>query len=223
MSSHQAPFRNQRPDFRRLSSPYADKPVHNARGLFPSRKCGIQIHFWTWQELNFIKLAEASIAVVRYDSRPERVMLRDGPDWFAYVPHFIVHLADRTVVVEMSHQGKPASIRKELVAGLARAHYREQDIGFAELSHAVVRARPRYRDANLLMRYLSVTPDPGDVLLAHDTLWDGAQSLSAVSEQSGVSPGRLIAMIRLGELTHSSAGPITSATMVDIPGSGSAA
>lgn len=218
MAVHHYAFRNQRPQYWRLTSPYADKPVDNARGLFPSRKCECQIHFWSWQELNFIKLAEATPAVVRYEARPERIMLRDGPDWFAYVPSFAVHLGGRSVTVELSHLGRPLGSRKEHVARLARGHYRSQNIGFAEIAHTVVRARTRMHNANLLMRYLSVMPHEGDLIRVHDVLWNGPRSITDVAEQSGVSSGRLLAMVRMGELAVVKPGAVTPATLVSMPG-----
>ena len=217
MIGHKSPFRNQRRTFRNVGTPYGDKPTENARGLFPSRKSGRQIHFWTQGELDFIKLAETARSVCRFDERPERVALRSGAKWEHYVPHFRVELERRVIIVELSHLGRPTTDRKVEVADLAAAHYRRQGVQLVGLAHAICRATPRTTEANLLMRHLSVTPHVENILRVHDQLWLGPLAIRDVAAEAKVAIGLVLSMLRRGELSRASAGVLDNESLVGLP------
>jgi hypothetical protein len=210
-------FRNQRVRFRNYSPPYADKVTFDPatpsigvrpRGGVPSRKNGRVISFWTPGEYAAIVLFEAFQDILSYEERPERVMLRDGPSWFTYVPHFVIRTASGSAIVELSAQGGPRTDRQARVAELARGHYAAKRVGFVELPHFAVRAKPRATGALRLMRYLSVTPSTAEVLRASDVLSLGTQTIAEVETRSEVSHGRLLAMLRTGVIRAAAPGPI---------------
>lgn len=109
--STKSAFRNQRPAFRNPSLPYAEKTLDHPRWLFPSRKNGRQVACWTAGEFRAVVAFEAAspLLVQSYEERPELVALRDGPDWYRYIPSFRVILASGPVMVELSSHGTPGT------------------------------------------------------------------------------------------------------------------
>ena len=219
-------FRNQRVRFRNYSPPYADKVTFDPatpgvgvrpRGGVPSRKNGRVVSFWTPGEYAAIVLFEAFPEILSYEERPERLMLRDGPSWFTYVPHFIVNVARGPAIVELSAQGAPRTERQARVAELARGHYAGKGVHFVELPHFAVRAKPRATDALTLMRYLSVKPSTAELLRASDILSLGTQTIGEVAARSVVSQGRLLAMLRTGDIRAAAPGRVNAALPVSLP------
>lgn len=222
----QSAFRNQRPGFRNYSPPYGDKATFDPktpsegvrpRGRFPSRKNGRAVGFWTMPEFRAIALLEAFPTIVSYEERPERVQFRDGGSWLAYVPHFAVRLADGDAIVELSTDGAPRNVRQAAVAGMARDHHAVRGVRYVELSHDVVRARPRWTEALTLMRYLSVEPTEMDVLTVKDILDHGPSAVRDVERTTGVGHARLFAMVRLGFVGMARPGPLSQSTVL-MPG-----
>lgn len=211
------PFRNQRSAFLNAGTTYGDKPTHNARGLFPSRKSGRQIHFWTQSELDFIKLLETAKTVRAFEARPGRVALRRGPTWFHYVPHFRVDLFDRTIVVELSRLGRPTTARKAEVAALAATHYRREGIVLVGLAHCVYRSSRCLDEANIQLRYLSATPKAEEVLRVHERLWLGPRPIRETATAAGVPIGIVFAMLRMGELSRVSTDKLCNESRVGLP------
>jgi hypothetical protein len=219
-------FRNQRVRFRNYSPPYGDKVTFDPatpsvgvrpRGGVPSRKNGRVVSFWTPGEYAAIVLFEAFSNIRSYEERPERLMLRDGPSWFRYVPHFLVNLGNGPVIVELSSLGAPKSGRQACVAKLARGHYANRGIRFVEMPHFAIRAKPRATDALTLMRYLSVEPNTGDLLRTADILGSGTKTIAEVEALSGVSRGRLLAMLRTGAIRSVAPGRVDGHLVVSLP------
>jgi hypothetical protein len=213
-------FLNQRPRFRNLSPPYAVKSLDDPRGQFPSRKNSRQIAFWNLRELNFIKLAESSTAILSYEERPELIMMRSGPAWYGYVPHFRVVLPSGPVFVELSHEGKPSTPKQTTVATLARAKFAADHQRFVELSHTEVRARPRLSNASLLLRYLSTVVGEEQALHARDVLARGPASMREVEAAAGVSHSRLLKMALRGDLGLDTRSPITRDSLLSLSSEG---
>lgn len=225
-------FRNQRAGFRNYSPPYADKvdfdparPKEGVppRGGVPIRKNGRTVPFWTKGELAAIFLFEATPAIDDFAARPERLRFRSGPNWLTYTPHFSVRVNQRTFIVELSAAGCPVTSRQSAVASFAHASFAARGIGFVELSHAVVRAKPRFTDALKLMRYLSVVPGEADVIRATDALAAGPLPFSETMDRSGLGQGQLLALVRTRRIMMASGGPISPDTRLVLPGGRSAA
>ena len=220
-------FRNQRVRFRNHSPPYGDKVTWDPdspgqgvrpRGAVPSRKNGRTVNFWTTQEYDAIVLFEASPDVAEYEERPARLLFRDGPRWYAYVPHFQVALeSGRRVVVELSATGKPVTPRQDLVAEMVRGHLAAQGIRFVELPHWVMRARPRAADARKLLRPLLRQPSDLEVMKAIDVVAAAPAPLAEVEERSGIAAPLLLAMVRSGSLVMQGRGPIGPGTLLSRP------
>lgn len=227
------PFRKQRARFRNTSAPYADKPDsgeastrsgNGPRGNFPSRKNTALVRFWTKQEYDAAVLFEAFPAIASFVERPLRLQLRDGPSWYAYVPHFVVSLDDgRKLAVELSADGQPRTGRQRTVADLASRRFAADGIRLVELAHWMVRSRPRSTDALKLTRPLLLKPDDADLLRAHDALDSGPATLPTLAERSGVPAYRLLALARTRGLVLHGSGPIETATLFARPGQPGAA
>ena len=223
------PFRNQRTRFHNYSPPYGDKAVFDSsvqdggtapRGGSFSRKNGRVVDFWDMREHAALVLFEATPAILGYEERPERLKFRDGPSWLFYVPHFIVHRASGPAIVELSASGRAVTARQQAVAWAAKAHYASVGVRFVEIAHSVIRANPRAADAHAIMRYRSVNPSATDVQLAYDALSGGPATVARVEEASGVSHGRLLAMVRLGELEIVGSGPVGRGSTIARAGEG---
>ena len=221
------PFRNQRTRFHNYSPPYGDKVVYDRfspfegvrpRGGFPSRRNGRLVDFWDPREYAAIILFETAPGIRVYEERPERLKLRDGPSWYFYVPHFRIETDLGPVVVELSADGTPATPKQEIVADLARAHYETRGIRLVGISHSVIKQKARADDAHALLRYLSVMPTGPDAILASDALASGTATVAEVQRASGVSHGRLLALVRSGELAIVSKGPVGQASVLARPG-----
>ena len=221
------PFRNQRTRFRNYSPPYGDKAVYDRfflsegvrpRGGFPSRRNGRLVDFWDPREYAAIILFETAPCIRAYEERPERLQLRDGPSWYFYVPHFRLETDQGPVVVELSASGAPANLRQEIVADMARAHYATRGIRFVGISHTVIKEKSRAADAHALLRYLSVQPSGSDAILASDALADGGVTVADVQRMSDVSHGRLLALVRSGELAIAGRGPVGQSSALARPG-----
>ena len=221
------PFRNQRTRFRNYSPPYGDKAVYDRfypsagvppRGGFPSRRNGRLVDFWDPREYAAIILFETAPGIRAYEERPERLQLRDGPSWHFYVPHFRLETDRGPVVVELSASGAPATPQQEIVADMARAHYATRGTRFVGISHTVIKEKSRAADAHALLRYLSVQPSESDAILAADALADGCVTVADVQRKSGVSHGRLLALVRSGELAISGRGPVGQSSVLVRPG-----
>ena len=216
------PFRNQRTRFHNYSPPYAEKTLDNPRGYFPSRKNGRKVSFWDLRELKFITLAEASPSILSYEERPELVTMRHGPSWYRYVPHFLVVMRSGPAFVELSHSGKPATVRQERVATLARAKFAVDRHRFVELSHAEVRPRPGQANPGLLVRYLSTAVTEEQSLQVRDVLAGGGATIRDVEAASGASMARILSMVLAGDLEMTGCDAITRDSVVAVPGRGAA-
>jgi hypothetical protein len=221
------PFRNQRSRFHNYSPPYGDKATYNRaepsegiapRGGFPSRRNNRLIDFWDKREYAAIVLFEATHGIRAYEERPERLKLRNGPSWFFYVPHFWIQTDRGQVIVELSANGAPATARQEIVAELARAHYARQGTRYVEISNRTIGTKSRAADAHALLHYLSVQPSKHDAILASDALAVGPATVNEVEAASGVSHGRLLALVRQGKLVILGEGPIGQASILGRPG-----
>lgn len=221
------PFRNQRTRFRNYSPPYAEKVVYDPdrpqvgvspRGGVPSRKNGRTVFFWTRAEMAAIFLFEATPGIEGFTERPEHFRFRVGANWLTYTPHFEVQVGGRRFTVELSATGAPVTARQTAVAACAHAYLSSKGIGFVELSHTIVRAKPRFTDALKLMRYLSVTPDECDVIRATDALAAGPLPISRVTERSGIGQGQLLAMVRTRRVALAENRPISPDTNLALPG-----
>lgn len=215
-------FKNQRPAFRNPSPPYAEKSLDNPRWLVPSRKNGRQVHCWTDGEYQAVKAFETAspLLIQSYEERPELVMLRDGPEWYRYTPHFRVELASGSVVLELSYLGQPRTPRQMIVANLAKRHYARKAVRFVEMPHGQLAAQPRARGADLLIRYLSSVPTADEVMRARDVLASGPASIARVEVASDVRRERLLAMVRRGELQLVSPPPIGLESLVAVSSTG---
>ena len=229
MPAQKSAFRNQRSRFYNYSPPYGDKVVFDnavpgegtaPRGGLPSRKNGRVVGFWDMHEYAALVLFEATPGIRTYEERPERLKFRDGPRWLFYVPHFLVSLASGPAIVELSSSGAPVTPRQQAIAFAAQAHYASRGIRFVEIAHSVIRAKPRAADAHVIMRYLSVTPSATDLQLASDALSGGPATVAQVEQASGVSHGRLFAMVRLGDLETAGPGPVGLSSMIARAGEG---
>ena len=229
MAGTKTAFRNQRTRFHNYSPPYGDKVVYDPafpsvgtppRGGLASRKNGRVVGFWDMREYAAVVLFEATPAILSFEERPERLKFRDGPSWLFYVPHFIVHRTSGPAIVELSASGRAITERQQAVAWAAKAHYASRGIRFVEIAHTVIRAKPRATAAHAIMRYLSVTPSSTDVQLVYDALSKGPATVARVEDASGVSHGRLLAMVRLGELELLGNGPVGFDSMLALPGEG---
>ena len=229
MPGTKTPFRNQRARFHNYSPPYGDKAVFNPnapdvgtppRGGFASRKNGRVVGFWDMREYAALVLFEATPAILGFEERPERLKFRDGPSWLFYVPHFIVHRANGPAIIELSASGHAVTERQQAVACAAKAHYASRAIRFVEIAHTAIRGNPRAADAHAIMRYRSVNPSATDVQLAYDALSGGPATVARVEEASGVSHGRLLAMVRLGELEIVGSGPVGRGSTIARAGEG---
>ena len=209
--STKSAFRNQRLGFNNPSPPYAEKTLDHPRWLFPSRKNGRQVVCWTAGEYRAVVAFEAAPpeCVRFYEERPEFVMLRDGPDWYCYTPSFLVVLRSGPIMIELSAKGAPRTFRQTLVARLAKTQFAKRGIRYAEIAHSTLRAQPRARDADLLVRYLSTVPTTAEVMQVHDVLANGPASIARVEAAANVRRERLMAMVRRGELELVSPPPIT--------------
>ncbi len=217
--STKSAFRNQRPVFRNPSPPYAEKTLDHPRWLFPSRKNSRQVSCWTAGEFRAVVAFEAAspLLVQSYEERPELVALRDGPDWYRYTPSFRVVLASGPVMMELSSDGAPRTPRQALVAQLARAQFERHGTRFAEIAHGALRAQPRARDADLLVRYLATVPTAAEVMQARDVLSMGPASIARVEAGTGIRRERLLAMVRRGELDVVSPPPLTLESELALP------
>lgn len=219
MSSTSA-FRNQRPTFRNPSPPYAEKTLDRPRWIVPSRKNGRQVLCWTPGEFRAVVGLETAspTRVSSYEERPELVRLRDGPDWYRYVPSFRVDLATGPVMLELSHMGQPRTAVQTLVSALATAHFARNGIPLVHLAHAKVLAQPRRGAAALLFRYLAGLPTAAEVMQTRDVLAHTPASIARVEVAADVRRERLMSMVRRGELELVGLPPYSLESLLALPG-----
>ncbi len=202
MVDRKSAFKNQRPTWRELAPPYAEKSVEDPRYQFPSRKNDRGVSCWTAAEhLAAVAFETAPPALLKgYEERPHTLDLRDGAERYLFTPSFTIQMADGEIVVELTPRGEPRGKRQETVARLARHHYARRNIRFVELSHAQIRARPRARTAGLLIRYLASSPSATETLLARDAVRSGTSSVLGIEQISGLARNNVMAIIRRGGL-----------------------
>jgi hypothetical protein len=209
------PFRRQK-SFRRLSPPYQAKTLERPNGYFTSRKTDRQIPFWTTLEYKAMALFECDPDVLGFVERPEQVMLREGPNWLGYIPSFEIKLDSLDVVVELSWTGRPKGPKQEWAAKLIRAHYASVGVHFVELGYVDICARPRAKNARLLLRYLPVTPTAQEIARIRDLIADGPAQFMDVVATTGKSPALPLAMARRGEVTLTGPGEIGTGTVISM-------
>lgn len=186
------------------------------RGYFPSRKMGQMVAWESLLERDAIQLFEFSPGVLRYRGHQELVLYPDGSRIRRYFPDFEITTAgELTFHIEVKLSSKLTLPKYADKYRAIAAHYQSQARHFRIITELELRREPLFSNLERLARHSRLSEGHAAALSHISTLLrPGPLPLGAL-EMDEATLWRLLAQ---GQLRCDLAAPITSSTLISLPG-----